>query len=76
LNISTTIKNLLTKANAKQKKIKKIKEGEPDNNVIAYKAASSLLALVKKFDEGNQFNRQDDMHNHMTRKIDECKKNL
>jgi hypothetical protein len=32
LNISTTNKNLLTKANAKQKKTKKIKEGEPEDN--------------------------------------------
>ena len=56
LNISTTIKNLLTKANAKQKKTKKIKEGDPDDNDVAHKAASSFLALVNTFDEGNQFN--------------------
>ncbi len=53
LNISTTIKNLLTKANAKQKKTKKIEAGEPDDNGIAHKAASSLLALVNTFDEDN-----------------------
>jgi hypothetical protein len=39
----------------KNKKYKKIKEGEPDDNDIAHKAASSLLALVNTFDEGNQF---------------------
>jgi hypothetical protein len=76
LNISTTIKNLLTKANAKQKKTKKIKEGEPDDNDIAHKDASSLLALVNTFNEGNQFNQLDYMHNHMTQKIDERQKNL
>jgi hypothetical protein len=54
LNISTAIKYLLTKANAKQKN-KKIKEGEPDDNDISHETASSLLALVNTFDEGNQF---------------------
>jgi hypothetical protein len=58
------------------KKTKKIKEGEHDDNEIAHKAASSLLALVNTFDEGNQFNQLDNMHNHMTQKIDERKKNL
>ncbi len=76
LNISTAIKNLLTKANAKQKKTKKIKGGEPDENDIASKAASSLLALVNTFNEGNQFKQLDNMHDHMTQKIDEHKKNL
>jgi hypothetical protein len=76
LIISTAIKNLLTKANAKQKKTKKIKEGEPYDNGIAHKAASSLLALVNTFDEGNQFNQLENMHDHMTQKIDERKKNL
>ncbi len=78
LNISTAIKNLLTKANARQKKTKKVKEGEPDDNDIAHKAALSsfLLALVNTFDEGNQFNWLDNMHNHMTQKIDERKTNL
>ncbi len=60
----------------KNKKYKKIKEGEPDDNDIAHKAASSLLALVNTFDEGNQFIWLDNMHNHMAQKIDECKKNL
>ncbi len=31
---------------------------------------------MNTFDEGNQFNRLDNMHNHMTQKIDEHKKNL
>ncbi len=52
LNISNAIKNLLTKENAKQKTTNKIKEGEPDDNDIAHKAASSLLACVNRFDEG------------------------
>jgi hypothetical protein len=76
LNISTAIKNLSTKANAKQKRTKKIKEGDPDDNDVAHKAASSLLALVNTFDEDNHFYRLDNMHNHMTRRIDEGKKNL
>ncbi len=76
LNIGTVIRNLLTKANAKQKKTKKIKEGEPDDNDIAHKAASSLLVLVNTFNEGNQFKQLDDMQDYMTQKIDECKKNL
>jgi hypothetical protein len=32
--------------------------------------------LVNTFDEGNQFNRLDYMHDHMTQKIDERKENL
>jgi hypothetical protein len=31
---------------------------------------------VNTFDEGNQFNQLDDMHDHTTQKIDERKKNL
>ncbi len=76
LNISTAIENLLTKATAKQKRTKEIKEREPDDNDFAHDAASSLLALVKTFDVGDQFNQLDNMHNHTTRKIDELKKNL
>jgi hypothetical protein len=36
---------------------------------------STPLPIIS-FDEGNQFKRLDNMHNHMTRKIDEHKKNL
>ncbi len=31
---------------------------------------------MNTFNEGNQFNQLDIMHNYMTQKIDECKKNL
>ncbi len=66
----------MTKANAKQKKTKKIKERGPDDNGIPHEAALSLLALVNTFDEGKQFNQLKHMHNHMTQKIDDHKKTL
>jgi len=56
-----------------QKKIntkkKKIKEGDEDDNAIAITAASSLLALVNRLNESNNFKQLDQMQNHMSNLI-------
>jgi hypothetical protein len=68
LNISHGIKILLNQVEENNKKRKrKIREWEQDENKIAYKAASSLLALVNTLNGTNNFKQLNDMHNHMSK---------
>ncbi len=71
-NISCGIKLLLNKfEDISTKKIRKIKDGEQDDNKIAQTAASSLLVLINVLDESNKFNQLDKLQNHMARIITE-----
>ena len=66
-NLSRGIQLLLSKSEKKiVKKKKKIKEGKEDDNRIAITAASSLMALANRLDEGNNFKHLDQMQNHMS----------
>jgi hypothetical protein len=58
------------------RKKRKIKQGEQDENEIAQTAASSLLALVNVLDESNKLDQQDEIQNHMSKKITEQRGDL